>query len=282
MQFIDTHCHIHQSDYKLDREEVYRAAQEAGVTKMICVGTDLESSREAIEFSAKHKGAYPTVGLHPHEAKNGIDGLEELILNEAGPVAPVSSKTSHAKAEQVFEEPLRMRHPLKSRVVAIGECGLDYFYEHSPREAQIEVFNQQIELAVKNDLPLIFHVREALDDFWPIFDNFHGLKGVLHSFTGSQKEMEKALSRDLLIGVNGISTFTKQPEQQQMFANIPLENLLIETDAPFLTPTPHRGKINTPAYVVLVAQHIAKLKQISLEKIASVTSENATRLFKLS
>ncbi len=249
MQFIDTHCHIHQSDYQLDSEEIYRAAQKAGVTKMLCVGTDLESSKQAIEFSAKHQGVYPTVGLHPHEAKHGINGLGELVDN--------------------------------SGIVAIGECGLDYFYKHSPKEIQIEIFNQQIELAIKNDLPLIFHVRDALDDFWPIFDNFRGLRGVLHSFTGTQKELEKALSRGLFIGVNGISTFTKQSDQQQMFANIPLENLLIETDAPFLTPTPHRGKINTPAYVVLVAEHIAKLKQISLEKIANVTSENATKLFAL-
>lgn len=249
MQFIDTHCHIHQADYPLDSEEIWQQAKKANVSKLICVGTDKVSSNQAVEFAAKHGEIYASVGLHPHEAKYGAGGLAELAA--------------------------------QPKVIAIGECGLDYFYKHSPKDQQIEVFNQQIELALKHDLPLIFHVREALDDFWPIIDNFHGLRGVLHSFTGSQAELEKALSRDLFIGVNGISTFAKQPDLQKMFANIPLENLLLETDAPFLTPAPYRGKINAPAYVVLVAEYVAKLKQVSLEEIASVTSENANRLFAL-
>ena len=134
---------------------------------------------------------------------------------------------------------------------------------------------------MKHDLPIIFHVREAYEDFWPIFNNFRGLHGVLHSFTSNQKDLEKALERNLFIGVNGISTFAKQADLQQMFANIPLENLLLETDAPFLTPIPHRGKINTPAYVVLVAEYMAKLKQVSLEEIANITSKNANKLFSL-
>ncbi len=249
MQLIDTHCHIHQSDYPLDSEEVWQQSNQAGVSKIICVGTDQASSSQAVDFAAKHESVFASLGVHPHEAKHGVGGLESLVT--------------------------------KPKVVAIGECGLDYFYNHSPKTQQIEALNQQIELAIKHNLPIIFHVREAYEDFWPIFNNFQGLKGVLHSFTSTQKDLEKALERDLLIGVNGISTFAKQPDLQQMFSDIPLQSLLLETDAPFLTPTPHRGKINTPAYVVLVAEYMAKLKQVSLEEIAKITSKNATNLFSL-
>ena len=249
MQFIDTHCHIHESSDQLDSEEVWQKARETGVSKLICVGTDQKSSQEAVAFAEAHDETYASVGVHPHEAKYGIGGLEKLAT--------------------------------KPNVVAVGECGLDYFYDHSPKHQQIEALNQQIELALKHDLPIIFHVREAYEDFWPIFNNFRGLHGVLHSFTSNQKDLEKALERNLFIGVNGISTFAKQADLQQMFANIPLENLLLETDAPFLTPIPHRGKINTPAYVVLVAEYMAKLKQVSLEEIANITSKNANKLFSL-
>lgn len=250
MQFIDTHCHIHSNDYKLDSEQVYERAVEVGVSRMICVGTDVKDSRLAIEFAKKHDGVFAGVGVHPHEAKHGIDGLKNLINRE--------------------------------KVVAIGEIGLDYFYKHSDRQTQIKVFEQQIQLVLDSDLPIIFHVREAYEDFWPVLANFSGVRGVLHSFTDSQANLEKALGKGFYIGVNGISTFTKDAGQQKMFANLPINKVILETDAPYLTPVHQRGKVNRPAFVVEVAQHLSTIWSTPIDTVASQTTDNATRLFNIS
>ncbi len=180
--------------------------------------------------------------------------------------------------------PLELARPETSggapnKIVAIGECGLDYFYTHSPRVDQIKALRFQIELALQHDLPLIFHVREAFDDFWPIFDDYHGIRGVLHSFTDTQANLDKALARGLFIGVNGIATFTKNEAQIAMYRAIPLQNLLLETDAPFLTPVPLRGKMNTPANVRLVAEFLSELRGESLAGLAHATTHNAQTLF---
>ncbi len=261
MTFIDTHCHIHDSEFYPDgREDPYHLSIKADVTKMICVGTDERSSIEAIEFAAQHPGCFVAVGIHPHDAANSnVDKIRELI-------------TANGHILSSDGQPV---------IVAIGEIGLDYYYNHSPRKIQIETFEAQIQLAVKYNLPISFHVREAFDDFWPILDNFHGLRGVLHSFTDNQSNLEKALNRDLYIGINGISTFTKDRAQQELYKNISLQKLLLETDAPFLTPSPFRGKMNIPAYVVEVARHQADMRKLSLDTIATTTTANATRLFNL-
>ncbi|MFZ2126190.1 MAG: TatD family hydrolase [Candidatus Microsaccharimonas sp.] len=245
---VDTHCHIHESEFPLDREETLTRAREAKVALSICVGTNILSSQEAIEFAVRHDGVFASVGVHPHDTKDGFD-----ITNFAD----------------------------KDKVIAIGEIGLDYFYTNSPREVQIEALKAQIEVAMKHNLPIIFHVREAFDDFWPIFDSFEGIRGELHSFTDSQENLQKALNRGLYIGVNGISTFTKDEAQQATFDAIPLDRLLLETDAPFLTPAPFRGKVNEPAMVRTIAEYHAKRRGISVEEIASATSENAQTLFAL-
>jgi TatD DNase family protein len=169
----------------------------------------------------------------------------------------------------------------KEKVVAVGEIGLDYFYTNSPREVQIEALKAQIEVALQHDLPIIFHVREAFDDFWPIFDSFEGIRGELHSYTDSQANLQKALDRGLSIGINGISTFTKDEEQKAMFDAVPLDRLLFETDAPFLTPAPLRGKVNEPAMVRIIAEYHAERRGMSVEDIASATTANATQLFAL-
>ncbi|HEU5121436.1 MAG TPA: TatD family hydrolase [Candidatus Saccharimonadales bacterium] len=247
---IDTHCHIHELSYPLPVNDVLSRARHAGVTQILCVGTSEASSREAVIFAAKHAGAYASVGVHPHDTK---DGWQELL--------PLASS---------------------EKVVAVGEIGLDYFYSHSPRDIQIKALEEQIELALKHDLPIIFHVREAFDDFWSIFDNFHGIRGELHSFTDTSENLEEALKRGLFIGVNGISTFTKDIKQQAMFQHIPIDRLLFETDAPFLTPVPLRGKINEPAFVRHVAEFHAHHRGISLEEIAAFTTANARALFALS
>lgn len=246
---IDTHCHIHEVDYPLDIDETLRHANDSGVKELICVGTSLDSSIRATQFAKKYPQAYAAIGVHPHEAKDGWEQLATILEN--GPV------------------------------VAIGEVGLDYFYNHSPRETQIKALEWQIELALKHNLPIIFHVREAFEDFWPVFDNFSGIRGELHSFTDSQANLQEGLKRGLYIGVNGISTFTKDDTQIATFRSIPLNRLLLETDAPFLTPVPFRSKPNEPAYVKNIAEYQAKIRDISLDQVAESTSANARALFGL-
>jgi TatD DNase family protein len=246
--FIDTHCHIHET-YDLPHDEVFSRADEAGVGQMMCVGTSQESSKQAIQFAEQYTRAFASIGVHPHDTKDGYEAIAELA-QQGSP-----------------------------KLKAVGEIGLDYFYTHSPRELQIEALHAQIEVALKHDLPVIFHVREAFDDFWPIFEQYEGIRGVLHSFTDSKENLQKALEEGLYIGVNGISTFTKNDAQKAMFDSIPLDRLIFETDAPFLTPSPYRGKVNEPAYVKVIAEFHAQRRGISVEEIAKTTSHNARTLF---
>jgi len=249
MQLIDTHCHIHEPTYPLNREEVIKNAHSAGVTRLLCVGTNEESSAQAVAFAEAHEGVYATIGVHPHDTKDGWEKIEALAGRQG--------------------------------VVGVGEIGLDYFYTHSPREMQIQALEAQIDLALRYNLPIVFHVREAFEDFWPIFDTFSGIRGELHSFTDSNKNLEEGLKRGLFIGVNGISTFTKDERQKAMFAAIPLERMLLETDAPFLTPMPFRGKVNEPAFVRNVADFHAKSRGLLIEEVADATTANANALFAL-
>ncbi|NTW61386.1 TatD family hydrolase [Candidatus Saccharibacteria bacterium] len=249
---IDTHCHIHESDYVLAADDVIKRAIDAGVTKMICVGTNENSSRQAIDFSNRHTGVvYSAVGVHPHDSKDGFRAIEQLIIDGG------------------------------KSLVAIGEVGLDYHYMNSSRETQIVALEAQIDLSLRYKLPIIFHVREAYDDFWQILDNFHGVSGVVHSFTDSMKNAEAALKRGLYVGVNGFCTFVKDEDQKQIFKMLPADRILLETDAPFLTPVPFRGKINEPAYVRNIAVFLGNMRQVSLDELASQTSANAIRLFSL-
>lgn len=256
MTFTDTHCHIHEESYA-DSSGAYDRASLAGVERMICIGTDIKSSHEAVVFAQSHERTWAAIGIHPHEAK--ADGDKLSILE--GSLRETTSLPSQRK------------------IIAIGEIGLDYYYNHSPRGVQISLLEQQIDLAQRYQLPISFHVREAFDDFWSICDNFPELKGVLHSYTDNLSNMEQALSRNLLIGVNGIATFAR--DKQQLYQTIPLSNLLLETDAPFLTPKPLRGRVNEPAFVTHVAQYIANLRSISLEELSRATEQNATHLFKI-
>lgn len=249
--FIDTHCHIHEASYALPLPAVLEHAREAGIGAFLSVGTSEESSRQAIAFSEANLESFAVIGVHPHDTKDGFAAIGEL------------AETSN-------------------RIVGIGEIGLDYFYSHSPRDVQIKALKAQIQVALDHDFPISFHVRDAFDDFWPIFDSFPNIRGVLHSFTDSVENLQKALERGLYIGVNGISTFTKDEAQRAMFDSIPLNRLLLETDAPFLTPAPYRGKINEPAYVSVVAAYHANRRGVSTEDIAEATTQNARALFNLS
>lgn len=268
MSLTDTHCHIHEASMRLlsddltrklwakaanpDPDAMLARAAQKGVDRVICVGTTLPDSQHAVEFVQTRPSTWASIGIHPHEAKEGqlaLDGLAKLAD--------------------------------KPKVVAIGECGLDYFYGHSPAKDQQKALRYQIELALAYELPLIFHVRQAFDDFWPVFDSYPNLQGVLHSFTDSYANFEKAMARGLHIGINGITTFSKNAEQLQIAKEVPLQKLLLETDAPFLTPVPLRGTVNEPAHITLIAGFLADLRQASPAEIAAHTSRNAQTLFNL-
>jgi TatD DNase family protein len=255
MQFVDTHCHIHFPDYELDPDEVRKAANAEGVTRILCVGCTLPDSQAAVAYAARHDGVWATIGLHPHEGSIYVDDHHAL---------------------QQFRDLVS-----KPKVVAIGETGLDYYYEHSTPEQQKKLLRFQLDLAKERDLPLIFHVRDAFDDFWPIFDEYKGLRGVVHSFTGTQADVDEILKRNLYIGLNGIMTFTKNADQLEVAKRIPAESLLIETDAPFLTPVPFRGKICEPRHVKVTATFLSDLRGESLEDLAVSTTRNARKLFNI-
>jgi TatD DNase family protein len=272
MQLIDTHCHIQSAGLRegerttrelwakapeLSPDTIIRNAAEAGVDTLICVGCDLEDSRLAVDFVKSREKCHASIGIHPHEAQHHV--TEEI--------------------KQAFRQ-LSQDGPI-SKIVAVGECGLDYFYEHSPREMQAEVLRFQIELALERDLPLIFHVREAFDDFWPIFDSYQGIRGVLHSFTDSAENLQRGLERGLYIGVNGIATFAREEQMRVMYRTIPLNRLLLETDSPFLTPTPYRGTINEPKHTRTIAEFLGGLRDENLAEIAEATTKNADALFRL-
>jgi TatD DNase family protein len=254
-EFVDTHCHVHFNDYELDADEVIADALNAGVTLMICVGCTLSDSKLGVKMAARHSSIWASIGIHPHEAKLYVE--DEKALQEFRDLAS------------------------KPRVVAVGEIGLDYYYNHSSKEDQAEMLRFQLTVAQEHDLPVIFHVREAFDDFFAILDDFKGIKGVIHSFTANKATLDKCLARGLYIGLNGIMTFTKDQNQLQAAKAVPLNRLLLETDAPFLTPVPFRGTICQPKHVVSTAEFLANLRQESLEELAAATTKNALTLFRL-
>jgi TatD DNase family protein len=267
---FDTHCHIHEmverttpvydkwheGDPERNPETVITAAHEAEVNRMLCIGTTFADSELAVRFVKDRDNMWASIGIHPHEATDHLGtGTKERFMKLAS----------------------------SPKVVAIGECGLDYFYSHSPREDQLEILKFQIELALEKSLPLSFHVREAFDDFWPIFESYRGakLRGVLHSFTDTMANMEKAAKYGLHFGVNGIVTFTKSDEQRAVYRAMPKELLLLETDAPFLTPAPFRGTVCEPKHVRVTAKFLAELRGENLEDIAATTTANARALLEV-
>lgn len=255
MEFVDTHCHIQFADYPLDPELALRNAKQVGVEEVIVVGCTLEDSRAAVEFAARHNNVWAAIGLHPHEGQSYVNN--DVALESFRDLA---------------------KHP---KVVAIGETGLDYYYEHSSKEDQKKLLRFQLDIAKEHNLPLIFHVRDAFADFWDIFDEHKGLRGVVHSFSSDKQDLKQILSRGLYVGLNGIMTFSKKSEQLEAAKSVPLDSLLLETDAPFLTPVPFRGKIGEPKYVRVTAEFLAGLRGESLSAIAEATTKNAHKLFKL-
>jgi TatD DNase family protein len=251
LRWTDDHCHLHfREAAPADVDALVAAAQDAGVERMVTVGCDVDDSVAAIEAARGRSGVWATAGVHPHEAAAGIDGLEALLADP--------------------------------EVVAVGECGLDYFYEHSPREAQREVFAAQIALAHQHRLPLVIHSRDAWDDTFDVL----AAEGtppstVFHCFTGGPDEARRCLDVGAHLSFSGIITFKTADDLRAAAAICPLDRLLVETDSPYLAPVPHRGKPNRPALVPLVGAAVAAVRGVEVDEIAVATWANAEAFYRL-
>lgn len=251
----DTHCHVLPGDYGMELHEVMRRAAEAGVTRMLVAGSDLRTSREAIEIAIEYSsfGVYAAVGVHPHEAACFAgrlpDGMSELAL-----------------------------HP---RVVAVGETGLDYYYDHSPRDVQRACFREHIRQAGKIGKPLIIHGRDSYDDLRMILgEECRGtVKGVVHCFSGTEEDAADLLRMGLYLSFGGPLTFKKNDDLRELFRTIPEDRILLETDSPWLAPHPLRGRRNEPSYVRLVYDRAAEIRGVPPERLAAAIFRNAAQLF---
>jgi len=256
--FIDSHCHIDGPEYDADREEVIARAHDAGVTTMLAVGTgDPHSGAidRAVELAEQHEGIYAAVGVHPHDAKLFDDVAEQRLLD----------LTRQSK-----------------RVIAWGEIGLDYHYDHSPRDVQREVFSRQLRLARELNLPVVIHSREADDDTITILRDElsdYDRAGVLHCFGGTLTMARQAIELGFFISFAGNLTFKKAEGLRDVARQLPLDRLLVETDCPYLTPEPFRGRRNEPARVVETARCLAEIHGQEREEIGRITSENFVKLF---
>ncbi|MEM9613343.1 MAG: TatD family hydrolase [Actinomycetota bacterium] len=244
--WFDNHCHL--TSLKTDPADAVASAAEAGVTHLLTVGCTVDDSARAAAIAADFDRVWSTAGVHPHEAKDGIDGLVDLL---DGPT-----------------------------VVAVGECGLDYHYDHSPRGEQAEVFRRQIALAHDRDLPLVIHSRNAWDDTFAILDD-EGVppRTVFHCFTGGPEEAAAALERGAMLSFSGIVTFGSADDLRAAARITPTDRLMVETDSPYLAPVPHRGKPNQPAHVSVVGEYLADLLDIPADEFAATTTANALAFY---
>lgn len=250
MQLFDSHCHVHDERIVGGTDAAIAAARAAGVSGMLTVGCDRATSRAAIAVAASHDDVWATVGLHPHDAVNGVDTVVDLIAQPG--------------------------------VVAVGEAGLDYYYDHSPRDIQRTAFATQIQLAHEHDLPLVIHSRDAWDDTFDVLAAEGAPDGlVFHCFTGGPDEARRCLDVGGLVSFSGIVTFPSAAEVQEAARLVPLDRLLVETDAPYLAPVPHRGRPNQPAFVEHTVRFIADLRGVPVDELADSTADNARRVFGL-
>ncbi len=250
---IDTHCHLEMEAFDPDRKEVIQRAKNAGLELMITVGSSLESSIKAIELSEQYDFIYASAGVHPHDAADFSDDI-------------------YIKLKELSK---------KRKVVAIGETGLDYYYDNSPREAQKEVFGKHLQLSKETGLPVIIHSREAEQDTMRILRESDIGNGVLHCFSGNMEMAEEVMSMGLYISIAGPVTFKKSKQLKEIARSIPDDYLLVETDSPYLSPEPFRGRRNEPSYIQNTIKHIAELRGISYEDLARITTLNAKRLFRI-
>ena len=247
IRWTDNHCHL---PVGADAAPVIAEAQASGVVRLIDVGTDVEQSKQAVAVADQHEGVWATAGVHPHDAVHGIEGLAPLLA-----------------------------HP---KVVAVGECGLDYHYDHSPRDVQRDAFAAQVSLAHEHDLALVIHTREAWPDTFDLLDAV-GVpeRTVFHCFTGGPDEARQGLDRGIYLSFSGIVTFKNADELRDAAALCPLERLLVETDAPYLAPVPHRGQRNRPALVPLVGAAVAAVKELDVGAVAEASWTAAEQLYRL-
>jgi TatD DNase family protein len=248
IRWTDNHCHL---DDERVGDAAVEAARAAGVERIITVGTDAQHSARCIDIASRHDGVYATVGLHPHDAVNGVATVR----------------------------PLFGTHP---KIVAVGECGLDYHYDHSPRPVQQQAFEEQVALAHDLRLTLVIHTRDAWEDTFAILDRV-GMpeRTVFHCFTGGPDEARSCLDRGAFLSFSGIVTFPRAPELREAAALCPMDRLLVETDAPYLAPVPHRGRTNQPAYVTVVGAAIAAVKGLDVTDVAEATWHTASVAFGL-
>jgi TatD DNase family protein len=249
MVWSDSHCHL---GFDGVGDDAVTEARQAGVTRMVTIGTDAETSAQAIEAARRHEHVYATVGLHPHEASDGVAGIAALL-----------------------DRP-------EPKVVGVGECGLDYYYDHSPREAQREAFEAQIEMARRLELTLVIHTRDAWPDTFAILGRADlPERWIIHCFTGGPEEAGQALDLGAYLSFSGIVTFKSATDVQEAARRCPLNRLLVETDTPYLAPVPHRGRPNRPAWVGLVGAAVAELKNVAADDVARATWDNTTAAFRL-
>jgi TatD DNase family protein len=251
--FIETHCHL---DYLKAEplEDIRRKIKEAAIEKVITIGVDPQNLDKVMELALSLEEVFFTQGIHPHDAKEFSEVEDQKI----------SSRTTEKK------------------MVAVGEIGLDYHYDNSPREVQRKVFERQLQIACDHDLPVVIHTREAEQDTQDILKNFSRSlkrKGVVHSFTSTRELAEFVLAEGFFLGFNGIITFKKAENVQEVVKITPEDRILFETDSPFLTPVPHRGKENAPYYLPFVAAKIAELKGVDLERLKQQVYQNSLRCF---
>lgn len=255
LKLVDSHCHLNYPEFAADMDGFMARARDADVTQMLTICTTMGEFPNLLAFTEKHPNLHCTVGVHPHEAEHHTTlSAEDLVKASA--------------------------HP---KVVGFGETGLDYFYEHSPKELQKNAFRAHLSAAQETGLPLVIHTREAEDDTYEMLKEAYSEKpitGVIHCFTSSRSFAEKALDLGFYISISGIVTFKKATDLQAIVKDLPLDRLLVETDAPYLAPMPHRGKVNEPSFVRHTAQFIADLKGISLDVLAEHTTSNYLTLFK--
>lgn len=254
--FIDSHAHIDGHEFDADREEVIQRAHAAGVSLILNVGTGDPHSgafERAVELGKAHESIYTAIGTHPHDARLYDD-----------------------KAEEKIKSLINNEH-----VIAWGEIGLDFHYDNSPRDVQVEVFKRQLRAARECDLPVVIHTREAEAETIDILRNEYDGSGVFHCFSGSMDLAQRAIEIGFMISFSGIVTFKKANELREVAKQVPLDRLLIETDCPYLTPIPYRGKRNEPAYVVEVVRCLATLHGIDIAEMAGITTENFNRFFGL-
>lgn len=252
---FDTHTHLNVRHFKEDEADVIQRAKEAGVSQMAVVGFDEETIKRALELSQAYDGIYPVIGWHPTEAGSYTDQVEETLINQIQ----------------------------KNKIAMMGEMGLDYHWMEDPKEIQEEAFRRQIRVAKELNIPITIHNRESTEDVYRILKDEHieDIGGIMHSFNLDPEWMERFLDLNMHISFSGVLTFKNANEVKESAKLVPLDKVLIETDAPFLSPQPYRGKRNEPSYVRFVAEELAALRDMTLKEMGKITTDNANRLFGL-